>query len=469
MAITTADNIEGIYASNRLDFKRQMYYNGRQRIKEEEIFRQSDGEPKAITVYNYISYIINQTSAFSLSNKVNYVSNNNKPSSELDAYNDSYRELGINDLENFKNALITGLGIEVVSFVKAEKSVKVQSYDPSEWVILKNDAGIILEAIYLQKVKANTIYNGTILKSDVSVYTVYDEFNITVYVKRGSVMQQISVSPHFAGQVPVVNYQVLNNDMSSITPSLMDLNDDYNIIANINTDDVRYNVQALLVLIGYAQDALTERRKNKDGTITEINKLKEMRETKAISIDGEGADAKMIQNGGNLPAKVAFALKTIKDQLFIEGQVTDRDNIAGATGTASALLLRLKYQPMIAAAQAYTRYFERGLRKRIDLINVFNNKIGIANIENYKVNFTPAIPINDSEIIQNADKLLTLVDEETAISQLSFVDNPTAVIKKKNAQNISMNEKDTMTNNDVITQKANEVIEEKITIKLVTE
>ncbi|MHA1868130.1 MAG: phage portal protein, partial [Candidatus Heimdallarchaeaceae archaeon] len=87
------------------------------------------------------------------------------------------------------------------------------------------------------------------------------------------------------------------------------------------------------------------------------------------------------------------------------------------------------------AAQAYTKYFERGLRQRIDLYNIAYSNINVPIIEDYTIKFTYAIPVNDQEIIDKADKLLKLVSHETALSQLSFIDNPKAEVEKKELEN----------------------------------
>lgn len=461
MGFINFSNVEKVYNNNIIyqkdSIERQEYYRGFQGIKKDFQWRK-DGQERQRAVYNYISYIINQHSAFSLSNPVNYVGNE-EFNLAIDDYNQNYRELSINDLENFKNALITGYGIEVIGY-SPDKGILVKTYNPTDWVLLLDDSQNILEAIYKQTIKADSVYNGELLTKDLIIYTVYDSVNRSVYHKKNGIMILISEDPHYIGRVPIVNYQILQNNKPSVTQSLIDLNNCYNLIANANSDDVLYNVDALLVLIGYTENALTEQIEDANGNITQRNKLAEMRETGAVALD-QDSDIKYVSKG-NVPDKVAFALETIKKQIFLEGQVVNTDEIEGATGNTSGVALKMRYQPMLTAAQAFTKYFERGLRDRIDLINIINSKIGNAIIEDYTIKFTYAMPINDIELIQNATNLLSLVDQETAISQLSFVQDPKSIIEKKQMEN-------------TIEPKEEEIVEpepqrnEEISIKLTTD
>jgi len=441
MGFINSQNVEKVYNTNIMynndSIKRQEYYRGFQAIKKDFKWRK-DGQERQTAAYNFISYVINQHSAFSLSNPVNYISNDNTVENiAIDNYNKNYRELSINDLENFKNALITGTGIEIVAY-KKDKGILVKSYNPTNWVLMLDDSQRVLEAIHKQEIKADTIYNNEFLTKDIYLYTVYDSENETVYQKKDGNMLVVYQEPHYMGRVPIINYQILQDNKQSITQSLLELNDCYNLISNANADDVLYNVDSLLVLIGYTENALTEQIEDENGNIKHRNKLAEMRETGAIALDTD-SDIKYVSKG-NVPDKVAFALETIKKQIFLEGQVVNIDEITGATGTTSSVALKMRYQPMLTAAQSFTKYFERGLRDRIELINIINSKLGDPIIEDYSIKFTYSVPRNDIEIIQNAQNLLALVDQETAISQLSFVQDPAKMIENKKNETVKEEE-----------------------------
>ena len=426
----TQDNIKKIVDSSKgeLDgrIKRQEYYIGRQDILKEGPWRLS-GQPRQLTVTNYIKYITDQHTAFSVSNPINYVSTIEE-NPALEGFNEVYKDkmLSINDNENFKNAFITGLSVEVVSFTGND--IKITNYNPSEWIMLRDPDQVLKIAIHISMLAKGTYVDGEILQKELTVYTVYDEFDKITYIKDGSGISEIEREPHRMGEVPVVDYQVQAGWKPAVTESLMQQQDVYNLLESGNIDDVLYNVDALLVLTGYQAGALTERPKDDQGN-TQASVLEELSDTQTLALEEDGK-AEFISKG-NTKDKIQFALETSKKQLHLEGQVVDIDEITGATGVTSGIALRLKFQTMGNAASTYTAYFEKGLRKRIDLINIINSIVNESLIEDYKIVFTYNIPVNDLEIIKEATNLNALLDQETALSMLSFVENPKEIIEKR--------------------------------------
>lgn len=407
--------------------KRQQYYDGVQAILSEDPYRKT-GQPRQLTVTNWIKYITDQHTAFSVSNNINYLStvDENAP---LDEFKQYYEDnmLDINDNENFKQAFATGLGVEVLSLENGE--VKVNNYNPSEWILLRDPERVLQYAIHIGTYAPGTVIDGEIISKKTVVYTVYDNVNKYIYTKTDNNIRLTSEEPHLFPEVPVVDYQVLADWDAAITDSLIQQQDAYNLLQSGNIDDVLYNVDAMLVLKGYQDGAMTETPTSEDGQEVQKSVLEELAETQTLSLDDD-ASAEFISKG-NVPEKIDFALSTVKKQIHLEGQVVDVEEITGATGSTSGIALKLRFAAMTNAASAFTSYFEKGLRKRIDLINITREILEKPQIENYKIVFTFNIPVNDLETIKEINNLLTVLDKETALSLLSFVDNPKEIIEKK--------------------------------------
>jgi SPP1 family phage portal protein len=232
---------------------------------------------------------------------------------------------------------------------------------------------------------------------------------------------------------------------------------------NSGQDDFLYSVNSLLALIGYDARSLTEIPRNENGEATALSMLEQMKQYGIINLD-ENGDAKFLSRG-NFNDKLTYLIDKTREQIHIEGKVVDIERIIGATGSASGISLKLKYQPMTNIAKQYTSYFEKGLRRRVDLINILLEMTSKPIIENYEVIFTYNIPVNDIEIIQNIDKMSTIMNNETILQQLSFIKNPKKVVEaKKNDEKVEENSVDSI-EREII----KEITKEEIEIILKTE
>lgn len=410
--------------------KRTEYYDGVQAITKTSPWRLS-GQPKTKCVTNFCKYAADQHTAFALSNKVNYSPEDNDDNAALEDFRDMYdtQMLYINDTENYRNAFVTGMGVEVVSFDGQQHVVK--TYSPTEWYFLWDADENMMIAIHFALLKAGTFFNGELLTSEKTVYTVYDETDKKTYLRNGSNLQQIASEPHRMGQIPVVLYQVLPSYQPALSDSFLTQQDSYNTLVSGNIDDVLYNIDALLVLTGYQSNALTNRNVKEDGTV-EPSVLDELEETQTLILD-QDASANFISKG-NTAEKISYQVGVTREALHMEASLVDARDVVGATGVSSGIALKLKFAPMLNAASGYTSYFERGLRKRIELINTIKTILREPIVENYKIVFTYNLPVNDLETIREAVNLKTLLDDETLLSLLSFVDDPSLVIEKRREQ-----------------------------------
>ena len=428
-----------------LQAERAEYYAGQQAICDETVERY-DGQDRNLVVTNWVRYIVNKHVGFLTSKPIRYTAREGQEPEalvNLDAIS-RYNYLNAIDVEHLRNAILAEFGVEVHGF--DGEQIEITGYPPHNWAFLEDADGNILAAVYCATLPIGTWWQDKILIAELDVYTCYTDTEIitlTLVTQNASVpVQGIPTSTpgataaalqivgepvkHEYGCVPVIRMAVSADRTAFIDNAFITQQDVFNETRSRNADDVEYNVDALLKIIGYAPDAMTQ--VDTDGKTF----LEKMREHRILPLK-EGGEAEFLTKG-NEYTKAEFDLNLTRDAIHLMGSVADTEAIAGATGATSGIALKLKLQPQIAQAGVFTSYFEQGIRERIDLINIIWAAQGKPLLEDYDVSFSLQIPINEQEIWQGLPYLDPYLTKEDILKLIPSVEDPAAAAEAKQAE-----------------------------------
>lgn len=421
---------------------RDDYYLGEQAILELDDER-PDGSDRTKNVTNWIGYISDTHASFLTNTPYSYTLRDAEPG---DAQNPDDTALnnyaavlqtnavGALDLLHATQAITMGFSIEVHSF--DDDGIKITSFDPRDWVVLYDGKGNLVGAIYFLEVEADTWHNGAFQTDDIKQYTVYDDATKKVYDEddEGNLVEDTALGEtHAYGTPPVVVFAVNDARLAFITTALISQQDTYNATRSTFADDVKYNTDALLKIVGIEPDALFEEDDNG------VSYWQKMKDNRLITLPppaqgGVNPDAEFLLKG-NDSEKVALDLRLSRDAIHLMGSVPDIAEIIGATGVASGIALKLKFQPLISKAGALTKTIEKGLRRRVDLVNVIWSTRSDPELVDYEVGFTLNVPTNMVEKMLAMPSVQHLLAAEDAIRLMPEIDDPAAAADRKRAEN----------------------------------
>lgn len=442
------DNEAGLRAQRYL---RQRYYAG-----DHEVLPQSyreDGMIPHNLVLNFCELIADQHASFSLSNRVNYL-----PASEtsdrkgIDYLNDIYNNQNLStvDLNHFVNAVVSDYSVEVLSLDKAVKAgpdILVSArYNPLDWRLVFDERGNLVLAVYHSTVQAGTVVEGEILDKALEIWTTYDDVNIVEW--RMSDLKElvpISKKAHLAGMVPV-NYFQVDDDLKShfLNDPILRLVQGYNQNLSLMLDDCEWNVHSALVIESdnpeelFRPEVIQEKIIDPETGIVTQEEI--LGSTKAANIVkfrlfpvSKGCSVKAIDRGNDVEMYGAVE-KTLRQSIHQAGRIVDLDRVASATGTVSGIALKLMFSIQIQQAAFFQRYFERGLRRRIDIVNSINKNFPIrTQVEDFTVQFTSAVPVEIIPLL-NVLPIADLLSKRDMISLLPLSSDPAEILARKDEE-----------------------------------
>jgi SPP1 family phage portal protein len=325
------------------------------------------------------------------------------------------------DVENLLHCILYGWGIEVYSFDPVAKMLKIRAYDPRDWFVLydANDEPVL--AIY-KVIRPAGSYNSedeTLTEDERTEFYIYDAVSVRHYIE-AALVEEIS---HEFGILPVVVYAASADRQSFVSQALISQQDTYNKIRSRNADDLEYNVDALLKIIGMEPNAMFEKDANGESWASK------MRELRILPLP-LGADAGFLTKG-NQKESVEYDLNLAREAIHIMGRIADIAQIVGAVGQTSGIALKLKLQAQIEQAGIFTTYFEMGLRKRIALYNAISSKLGFPELLHFAINYSLNIPVNEIEIWQYLAGLDTELALEDRIKLIPSISDPAKAAEAK--------------------------------------
>lgn len=383
------------------------YYLGKHKILERT---KEDRLKNNKVMVNHAKYITDTNVGYLLGNPVDYQVSEGY---DIEAVLDAYKKQTINDLDTeiAKDVSIYGIQREYI-YVNENSEPRSCEVDNKNSIIVYDDT---VEHNKLFGLIYRPIYKGDSFKYWDIIYCDKKEIrNYKSYTK--SLNQVGTTQPHKFGDVPIIEYKNNPEILGDYEP-VLSLIDAYNLLQSDRVNDKEQLVDAILLFYGMEFDDEDAEMLKTSRMISNIPE--EGRVEYLVKTLQEGDVDILRQNIENDIHKISM-VPNMSDENFI--------------GNSSGVAIRYKLLAFEQNIKNKERYMEKGLMERFRLYNNYLNaisKMEIVPTEEVDAVFTRNLPSNDYETSQMINNLSDLVDNETLISQLSFVKDASEIVEAK--------------------------------------
>ena len=239
----------------------------------------------------------------------------------------------------------------------------------------------------------------------VEVYTETEKliYEISTLDSDSSIVTEIDLEEHFFKGVPIIEYQ--NNkksrgDFEGVIPLI----DAYNKLQSDRVNDKEQLVDAFLIVVGQSLGDTNDE-------VTETVRL--LKEEKIIELD-EGGDAKWLVKSLS-EDQVEILKKSLKDDIHEFSKVpclTDENFVGNSSGVA----MKYKLLGFEQLGRTKERYFKRGLRERLKLIeNLENARLNNIKLEDIDISMKRSLPVDNELLAKIATETEGFLSWETRI------------------------------------------------------
>lgn len=372
--------------------------------------RETPHELLAIT--NHARYIVKTNVGYLLGNPVAYLASEKV---NIEPLLNNYRKqtIGNLDVETATDASIFGHAFERV-YLNKEAKVRSTRIDPRNIILVYDDTvehNKLFAIIYQQAVNAKgesvqNAYDMTILTN-----TMIMERQLKDGQLSGDEDEDIE---HGLGEVPVIEYMNSSDRMGDFEP-VISLLDAYNILQSDRIIDRERLLDAILAFYGMDMSKKDQEDLQESRTIANIP-----------------SDAKIEYVVKNINEADADVLRTAILADIHKISMTPDMSDQNFAGNSSGVALQYKLLAFEQHIKDKERYFENTL---VDRFRIYNHAlVGVGEMSTVEpgdidVVFRRALPQNDLEVSQMINNLEGIVDRETLVSRLSFVQDTKETIK----------------------------------------
>lgn len=375
------------------------YYNGKHEILKRTFKNQSIPNNKIIC--NHAEYISDLATGYVFGVPITYSG-------------DGAKELNVNfteiDEDSHNNELaldlsIFGRGYELL-YMNDDKKPKIELATLSPLnTFLVVDTSVKEEPMFAVHYYPNITLDNSIENYTVEVYTETEKliYEITSLQTELSTVVEKDLEEHFFKGVPVVEYQ--NNkkargDFEGVIPLI----DAYNKLQSDRVNDKEQLVDAFLIVVGQSLGDTNDE-------VSETVRL--LKEEKIIELD-EGGDAKWLVKSLS-EDQVEVLKKSLKDDIHEFSKVpclTDENFV----GNSSGIAMKYKLLGLEQLGRIKERYFKKGLRERLKLIENIESiraiKIKSADID---ISMKRSLPVDNELLSKIASETEGFLSWETRI------------------------------------------------------
>lgn len=405
--------------------KLKKYYLGEHDILSKQ---RSKNKPNYKPVCNHAKDIADTSTGYFMGNTISYSNSEDTDIDELLIAFDN-AEVDESDHDNALDMAIYGVAYEYVYARENENILDIKSLEVENTFIVYDDSieQQPLFGVYYFKRKEN--------KADTETYqavimTKQFVYSIVLEGKEKGVISDKPV-PHNMGDIPIIEYK--NNKYSiGDFEQQIGLIDSYNSLTANRINDKEQFIDSILVLYGARLG---------DDEEESIKAMESLAEHKLLELHPE-ARAEYLSKTLN-ENEVETLRNAVKQDIYTFSHIpnlTD-ENFAG---NSSGVAMEFKLLGLEMITKIKQRYYVKGLKKRIKL---FANYLGLTQIaidaNSIIPNFSRSLPKNLLEISQIVSNLDGKVSQETLLSQIPFVEDPTSEIEKVNEEkqeNIAQNQ-----------------------------
>lgn len=399
------------------------YYKGQHKILDD-----ADRENKLVC--NHAKDITDTASSYFIGNPVSY-----KSEDDIKVLIEALEAAGADeaDGDNGLDLSIYGRAYEYVYTKQYETNLVVKNLEPENTFLVYDDTieqnelfGVYYYAKKDSRDKTATVYVATILTKN---------YKYVMDIQDVDDPQDFHEVPeeHFKGEVPVIEY--LNNKLAIGDYELqIHLIDAYNALMSDRITDKEQFIDSILALYGtlLADEEEDENVEKKDKS--EDKPMRRLRKERYLELPGEGAKAEYLTRTFD-ESGVEILKKAIEQDIHKFSHIPCMTDEAFG-GNVSGVAMEFKLLGMENITKIKTRYYKKGLRKRLRIFANFLSTSSGVNIDSSGVTpiFTRAMPKNLVEISQIVANLWGKVGKKTLLSQIPFVDDPEEELKIVDAE-----------------------------------
>lgn len=392
------------------------YYVGKHKIA-------NDSERENKLVCNHAKDISDTASSYFIGNSVVY--NCKEDITVLtDALNNA--EADEADGDNGLDLSIYGRAYEYIYTKKDETELSIKNLAPQNTFMVYDDSieqNELFSVYYYKRVdstdKTNPVYVATVLTQNYKYVLDIEEIE-------GPQALIEMPEPHYKGEVPVVEY--LNNKLAIGDYELqIPLIDAYNVLMSDRITDKEQFIDAILAIYGtLLSDDDAEEEGDGKGAEKAMSRLKKK---KLLEMPVEGARAEYLTRTYD-ESGVEILKKAIEQDIHKFSHIPCMTDESFG-GNVSGVAMEFKLLGMENITKIKTRYYKKGLRKRL---RIFANYIALQKsitieVSGIEPTFTRAMPKNLLEISQYVANLWGKVSRKTLLAQIPFVDDPEEELK----------------------------------------
>ena len=399
--------------------KLKKYYLGEHDILSKQ---RAKNKPNYKPVCNHAKDIADTSTGYFMGNTISYSNSEDTDIDELLIAFDN-AEVDESDHDNALDMAIYGVAYEYVYARENENILDIKSLEVENTFIVYDDSieQQPLFGVYYFKRKEN--------KADTETYQAV-VYSIVLEGKEKGVISDKPV-PHNMDDIPIIEYK--NNKYSiGDFEQQIGLIDSYNSLTANRINDKEQFIDSILVLYGARLG---------DDEEESIKAMESLAEHKLLELHPE-ARAEYLSKTLN-ENEVETLRNAVKQDIYTFSHIpnlTD-ENFAG---NSSGVAMEFKLLGLEMITKIKQRYYVKGLKKRIKL---FANYLGLTQIaidaNSIIPHFSRSLPKNLLEISQIVSNLDGKVSQETLLSQIPFVEDPTSEIEKVNEEkqeNIAQNQ-----------------------------
>lgn len=389
--------------------KNMAYYQGKHKILE-------DAKRENRLVCNHAKDISDTASSYFIGNPVTY-----KSDADIKDLTDSLETAGADetDGDNGLDLSIYGLAYEYVYVKENENNLLTKNLSPENTFMVKDDSieenELFAVYYYVRKDDSGTEpehYIATVLTPN---------YKYELGIQNNEVPQLTTELPvpHYLGEIPIIEY--LNNKLAIGDFELqIPLIDAYNALMSDRITDKEQFIDAILAIYG---TLLSD--EDEPGTEEEdqnIKKAKERLKKYKVLEMPDTAKAEYLTRTFD-ESGVEILKKAIEQDIHKFSHIPCMSDESFG-GNVSGVAMEFKLLGMENITKIKTRYYRKGLRKRI---RIFCNYLALhgksVDPAGITMTFTRALPKNLLEISQIVANLWGKVSRKTLLSQVPFVDD----------------------------------------------
>lgn len=391
----------------------------REAIRLRKLMKYYEGQHKILTesrktklVCNHAKDIADTASSYFIGNPVSYKSKEN-----ITDLTDAFEQAGADeaDGDNGLDLSVYGRTYEYIYPEEGETDLTIKSLSPENTFMVYDDTIEQKElfAVYYYARKDDSDKKRTIFVA--TVLTEHYKYVLNIDDITGLQALIEEPEPHYFEEIPIVEY--LNNKLAISDFELqIPLIDAYNALMSDRITDKEQFIDAILAIYG-AMLGDAEARDEDGKTAKE-----RVKEDKLLELP-EGTKAEYLTRTFD-EAGVEVLKKAIEQDIHKFSHIPCMTDESFG-GNVSGVAMEFKLLGMENITKIKTRYYKKGLRKRIRLFAGWIQKSKAVNVEIKGITptFSRAMPKNLLEISQIVANLWGKVSKKTLLSQVPFVEN----------------------------------------------